>query len=139
MNDWLMHYHSHWPQLVCQSRVLVGEADAEDTVQEAAMLAIERERGGKRFSWHWGLRSAARLVYERRERPTVTGRLTIPVEAELSVLLQASRVVQCIGTQQAASIVDGECGRSLRFSRRLLDGKRRHAFADSPPGCNTPV
>lgn len=99
--------------------------DAEDIVQEAAIVVWQRASEGRASRWHTALLAASRRYREHRQRVRVGLRWVAdavfgdPLIAHRRALRAATRVLT---RDELASLVDGwsECSPTVRRARRKV-------------------
>ncbi len=133
----------HWTSLVCFARSVVGEAEAEDCVQDGLVIAwtkLAALRQPEAFR-AWIVRTIARLAFRRarsrarhvsiaeaadaQDPASTTGPETVDVEAVLSVLAPRQRAVMHLTVIENMS--DSEISAALGVAAASVRSHRRRA------------
>ena len=118
---WVEQYAERRPSLVAAAARLALPMHAEDIVQDAAIIAMQRHDDGRRFSWRWAMLTARRLYIETRERRMEAEPGERRTDGVASSML-VCRALERLGAAMAERVADGERNRELRTTRRALNG-----------------
>lgn len=130
----LATYLSQRRALIRRAKRFVYDRDAEDCVQEAAVIVWRRRAAGLRASWHYALRSGANIVR--------TGRLVAMDEAErlstpaidVGTAMMANRARRLLQPEDIDTALAGARTPALRRAKRLLYGNQRIARHSAASG-----